>query len=77
MLKFLPTCKTASWTGKHTCIGELYAPDTDFTVGGKAQLFGRIIARTISVSGSAGLHYDEALPPAGSDVKPSGIVLVK
>jgi Flp pilus assembly protein TadG len=77
VLKLLPTCKTASWTGSHSCVGELYAPDTDFTVGGKAQLYGRIIARTISVSGSAGLHYDEALPPAGTDVKPSGVVLVK
>jgi Flp pilus assembly protein TadG len=77
VLKLLPTCKTASWTGSQSCVGEVYAPDTDFTVGGKAQLYGRIIARTISVGGSAGLHYDEAMPPAGSDVKASGVVLVK
>jgi Flp pilus assembly protein TadG len=77
ILKFLPTCKTATWSGKHSCVGELYAPDTDFTVGGGAQLYGRIIAKTINISGSGGMHYDEALPPAGSDVRPSGIVLVK
>src|SRR5205814_3181465 len=28
-LYFLPTCTTATWTGSHSCIGELYAPDTD------------------------------------------------
>jgi hypothetical protein len=47
-------------------VGELYAPDTDFTVGGSAELFGRITAKTITLSGNGGMHYDEALPPLGT-----------
>lgn len=66
IMNFLPTCKTATWTGTHSCVGELYAPDTDFTVGGSAELFGRITAKTITLSGNGGMHYDEALPPLGT-----------
>jgi Flp pilus assembly protein TadG len=65
VIYFLPTCKTATWTGSHSCIGELYAPDTDFTIGGSAQLFGRITAKSITLSSTGGMHYDEALPPLG------------
>jgi hypothetical protein len=78
VIKFLPTCKTATWTGNHSCVGELYAPDTDFTVGGNAELFGRIVAKTINLSSNGGLHYDEALPPVGQEsTGPSSVTLVK
>ncbi len=76
-LYFLPSCTTASWTGSHSCIGELYAPDTDFTVGGSAQLYGRITAKTINISTSAGMHYDEALPPTGTSATRQAITLVQ
>jgi hypothetical protein len=66
-LYFLPACTTATWTRTHRCIGELYAPVTDFTFGGSAQLFGRITAKSINVSTSGGPHYDESLPPIGQD----------
>jgi hypothetical protein len=77
VIKFLPTCKTASWTGTHSCVGDLYAPDTDFTIGGNAELFGRVIAKTISLSSSGNLHYDEALPPAGTDGTAAPVTLVE
>jgi hypothetical protein len=67
IMNFLPTCKTATWSGSHSCVGELYAPDTDFSVGGSAELFGRITAKTIKLTGNGGMHYDEALPPLGGD----------
>ena len=63
-LYFLPTCTTASWTGTNVCVGDLYAPDTAFTVAGSVEKMGRIIAKTINNSSSGGMHYDEALPPA-------------
>ena len=63
-LYFLPTCATASWTGTNVCVGDLYAPDTAFTVAGSVEKMGRIIAKTITNSSSGGMHYDEALPPA-------------
>jgi len=59
---FLPTCKTASWTGTNVCVGDLYAPDTDFTVSGSVEKFGRIVAKSITNSSSGGMHYDESLP---------------
>jgi len=68
VINFLPTCTTASWTGTNTCVGDLYAPDTNFTVSGSVHKFGRIIAKTINNSSSGGMHADDALPqPGGMD----------
>lgn len=64
ILYFLPTCKTASWSGTNVCVGELYAPDTDFTVSGAVEKHGRLIAKSIVNSSSGGMHYDESLPAA-------------
>ncbi len=64
-LHFLPTCTTATWGGTNVCIGELYAPDTDFTISGNVELFGRITAKSITNSSSGGFHSDESLPPCG------------
>jgi hypothetical protein len=77
VIKFLPTCKTATWTGTHSCVGDLYAPDTDFTIGGNAELFGRVIAKSINLSSSGNLHYDENLPPAGTDGTDSPVTVVE
>jgi hypothetical protein len=65
VLYFLPTCTTATWTGTNTCVGDLYAPDTNFSVGGSVQKFGRIIAKSINNSSSGGMHADDALPQPG------------
>jgi hypothetical protein len=67
VLYFLPTCTTATWGGTTECVGELYAPDTDFTITGSVQLMGRITAKSINNSSTGGMHCDEALPyPGGS-----------
>ncbi|HEY7116509.1 MAG TPA: pilus assembly protein TadG-related protein [Tepidisphaeraceae bacterium] len=66
VIYFLPTCKVATWTGTNSCVGELYAPDTDFTISGSAQLYGRITAKSITLSSDGGLYYDEALAPIGT-----------
>lgn len=60
-LYFLPTCTTATWSGTNVCIGDLYAPDTDFTISGSVDMMGRIIAHSIANSSSGGMHYDESL----------------
>jgi hypothetical protein len=68
VINFLPTCTAATWTGTNTCVGDLYAPDTNFTVSGSVHKFGRIIAKTINNSSSGGMHADDALPqPGGMD----------
>ena len=63
---FLPTCKLASWSGTNVCVGDLYAPDTDFSVGGGVEKRGRIIAKSITNSSTGGMHYDESLPAPSS-----------
>jgi hypothetical protein len=60
-LYFLPTCTTATWSGNNICVGELYAPDTNFTISGSVQKFGKITAKTIKNSSTGGMHADEAL----------------
>ena len=66
-LYFLPTCATATWSGSNVCVGELYAPDTDFYISGGVQKLGRITARTITNSSTGGMHSDDAMAsPGGS-----------
>jgi hypothetical protein len=77
ILKFLPTCTTATWTGTNQCVGELYAPDTDFTIGGTVDLYGRVTARSLVVNNDGGLHYDESLSPAGGVTPGFSVITVK
>lgn len=67
-LYFLPTCTTATWSGTNVCVGDLYAPDTDFTISGSVQKQGRIVAKSINNSSSGGMHYDESLPAPNDQV---------
>lgn len=76
-LYFLPTCTTATWNGTNDCVGELYAPDTDFTIGGTVDLYGRVTAKTINLSGNGGMHYDESLTPPGGTAVKEGVTMVQ
>ncbi|HZL35424.1 MAG TPA: pilus assembly protein TadG-related protein [Tepidisphaeraceae bacterium] len=76
-LFFLPSCTTATWTGTNICVGELYAPDTDFTIGGSVELFGRVVARTINNTSSGGMHYDESMSPPGATAARSAVSMVQ
>jgi Flp pilus assembly protein TadG len=77
ILNFLPTCTTATWTGTNVNIGEMYAPDTDFTIGGAVSNFGRITAKSITNSSSGGMHYDESLGAPGTSFVITSIKVVK
>lgn len=65
-LHFLPTCTTATWSGSNICVGELYAPNTDFTISGSVELFGRITAHSINNTSTGGMHSDESMAPCGA-----------
>lgn len=73
VLYFLPSCSTATWSGTNVCVGELYGPDTDFTIGGSVELMGRITGRTITNSSTGGMHYDEALMAPGGTAARSAV----
>jgi hypothetical protein len=54
---------TESWTysGSAAFIGTVYAPNSNFTFSGGAGASGAFTANTVTISGSAGVHYDENL----------------
>jgi len=48
-------------TGSSAFYGALYGPDATITITGNAEVYGSMIAGSVDLSGSAELHYDEAL----------------
>ncbi len=48
----------------------LYAPNAKVKIGGRAELFGAVVARQMDLKGRARLHYDEALAAGGSQRAP-------
>ena len=52
-------------SGNGTFIGAINAPGADFTLSGSGSFSGALIGKTMVVSGSADLHYDEALSRIG------------
>jgi len=57
----LPTCTTMTYSGSAQYIGTVYTPEADFTFSGGQGASGSFVANTITMSGSSGVHYDEAL----------------
>jgi hypothetical protein len=53
-------------SGSGNFIGTINAPGYDATISGTGSYSGAIIANTLTISGGAGLHYDEALRTGGS-----------
>ena len=51
----------ATISGSANFIGVLNAPKYDTTVSGSGSFVGALISNTLTISGSAGFHYDEAL----------------
>ena len=52
----------------NSLIGTLYAPGAEFvfnSMTGSNQLSGAVVSRTVSVSGSAQIHFDERLAVSG------------
>ena len=52
-----------SYAGNSIFIGTIYAPNANFTFSGNAGAIGSFTGNTVSITGGAGLHYDESLSP--------------
>lgn len=53
---------SSSQQGTPSFIGVIYAPDTDFTLGGNTDFEGALIAHSLHINGNAGTFtYDESL----------------
>ena len=61
------TLEEGTVTGSTEFYGALYGPIATINITGNAKVFGSIIAKTITESGSAEIHFDEALA-ANTDV---------
>ncbi len=59
-------------SGGGTFTGVINAPGADFTISGSASLSGAMIGKTMSMSGGANVHYDEALSRMGGGGMGSG-----
>ena len=51
----------------------IYAPQSDVTLSGSGSIYGSIVGKSITMSGSSSIIYDLGLVPPGS----SAIALVK
>ena len=61
------TNKKATISGSAMFTGVLYAPNYDATVSGSGDFAGSITVDTLTVSGSASIHYDEDLNGAAAN----------
>jgi hypothetical protein len=68
----LPTNKSLSYSGNAAMTGAIYAPDTDFTMGGGGKTVfdfsGACVTRTITMNGKFNFHFDERLATVGPNL---------
>ena len=57
-------------TGSTKFYGALYGPNSTINIQGNAEVYGSIVARTVNVTGSAIVHYDEALADCNGPTPP-------
>lgn len=68
MLFMLAKDVKAKMTGGASAYAVVYGPEADFEITGGTDLFGAIVARTVTLMSGASIHYDVDLaknPPAG------------
>lgn len=51
----------AALAGTTDFYGAIYGPGADINIFGNAEIFGSVVARSVNVTGSALIHYDEGL----------------
>jgi len=55
----------------------IYAPQSPLNMNGSSQLYGSVVVKQASFSGSSGMHYDTSLSKYGSGGSGGGILLVR
>jgi Flp pilus assembly protein TadG/formylmethanofuran dehydrogenase subunit C len=53
-------------SGNSNLYADVYAPNGAVSVSGNGDLFGRIVSKSLSISGNGKFHYDEDLGPAST-----------
>ena len=57
----LNSCSSVYYGGGAQFVGTIYAPYAAVSLAGNTDAYGAIVGRTFSLTGTMGLHYDEAL----------------
>ncbi len=60
-LQFYMTGGTANITSNNNFYGVIYAPNTDINLDGAADLYGVVVGKTLTMTGSGQAFYDESL----------------
>ena len=60
-LEIYMTGGTANITSNNDFYGVIYAPNTDITLSGVADLYGAAVGKTLSMTGGGQAFYDESL----------------
>ena len=60
-LRILMTGGTAEVTSGNDFYGVIYAPNTAVTIDGSSDLYGAVVGKTLTMTGSGAGHYDESL----------------
>jgi len=61
----LNSCTSITYSGSAAFIGTVNAPQAALTISGGGGAYGAIIAKSATISGSGGLHYDDSLGASG------------
>jgi choice-of-anchor A domain-containing protein len=57
----LTNCTSIKLSGAADLVARIYAPQADVVIRGGAQAYGAFTVKSFSLSGSSGIHLDEAL----------------
>lgn len=52
---------TAAVTSNNDFYGVIYAPNTAVTIDGDSDIYGAVVGKTLTITGTGSGHYDEAL----------------
>jgi hypothetical protein len=63
----LPTCTSMKYSGTAEAYCKVYAPQADVTITGDFDFSGSVLGKTITLSGTANIHYDEAVNSSGAE----------
>jgi hypothetical protein len=57
----LPGCTSIKYTGDSACYAKIYAPQAAIEITGDSDYFGSMVGNSVKFTGTANIHYDEAL----------------
>ena len=61
----LPANTNVSVSASASFVGTIYAPNATVTLAGTSDACGAIVAKTVKITGTMDLHFDENLKGAG------------